>query len=138
MAEAKLTKGFKLPISNQRPTLKRWDLPIALHFGLEPYEASFPIDDLKSFALAQNKDEKRSVSNWIEGWFEGFDWPNGVKHNKEYDRLTKKNPLEFMEWLDKQSEGGNSFVKCGIFKDLKEGCLRMTWIEGVDMEECFD
>lgn len=141
MAEAKLTKGLKLPASNQRPTLKRWALPIALHFGLEAYEASLPIDDLKSFALAQKADEKQSISNWIETWFEGLDWSEQglkVKHNKEYDKLSKVSPKTFMEWLDKQSKDGNQFIQCNVFKDLKEGCLRMTWIEGVDMEECFD
>ena len=134
MAEAKLKKGFKLPAPNQRLTLKRWALPIALHFGLEAYEASLPIDDLKSFALAQKADEKHSISNWIETWFEGLK----VKHNTEYDKLTKKSPAEFIEWLDKQSEEGKAFIQCDIFKDLKDDYLRMTWIEGVDMEERFD
>ena len=130
-----------MPASNQRPTLKRWALPIALHFGLEAYEASFPIDDLKSFALAQKADEKRSISNWIETWFEGLDWSDEglkVKHNKEYDRLTKKSPAEFIDWLETQSENYWTYLKCGILKDLKEGCLLMTWIEGVDTEERFD
>lgn len=120
--------------SDKKPVLEKADDSLALHFGLEPYEALFPIDDLKAFALTQNKEEKRSISNWVETWFEGFDWPDGVKHNTEYDKLTKKSPAEFMEWLNKQSEGGTPFVKCGIFKDLKGDCLRMTWIEGVDME----
>lgn len=141
MAKAKLTKGLKLPASNQRPTLKRWDLPLALHFGLEAYEASLPIDDLKSFALAQKADENRSVSNWVEAWFEGLDWSEKgltVKHNKEYDKLSKVSPKAFMEWLDKQSKDGEKFIQCNIFKDIKGDSLRMTWIEGVDMEEHFD
>ena len=122
---------------NQKPQLIRWACPIALHFGLEPYEASLPIEDLKSFALAQKADEKQSIANWIEAWFEGLDWLEQglkVKHNTEYDKLTKKSPAEFMEWLDKQSKDGNSFVKCGIFKDLKEDVLRMSWIEGTYIE----
>jgi hypothetical protein len=130
-----------MPASNQRPTLKRWALPIALHFGLEPYEASFSIDDLKNFALAQKEEESRSVSNWIEAWFEGLDWSEQglkVKHNKEYDKVSKVSPKAFMEWLEKQSKDGQQFVHCDIFKDLKGDYLRMTWIEGVDMEERFD
>ena len=127
--------------SNKKPVLKKADLPLALHFGLEPYEASFSIDDLKAFALTQNKEEKRSISNWIEAWFEGFNWADEglkVKHNTEYDRLPKKSPAEFIDWLETQSEDYGTYLKCNIFKDLKDDCLRMTWIEGVDMEERFD
>lgn len=130
-----------MPAPNQRPQLIRWDLPIALHFGLEPYEASLPIDDLKSFALAQKANEKQSISNWIEAWFEGLDWSEQglkVKHNKEYDKLSKKSPAEFIDWLETQSEDYGTYLKCNIFKDIKSDCLRMAWIEGVDMEERFD
>ena len=112
-----------------------------MHFGLEAYEASLPIDDLKSFALAQKADEKHSISNWIEAYFEGFNWSEEglkVKHNKEYDKLSKVSPKAFMEWLDKQSEDGNQFIECDIFKDIKGNALRMTWIEGVDTEEHWD
>jgi hypothetical protein len=130
-----------MPTSNQRLTLKRWALPIALHFGLEAYEASLSIDDLKNFALAQKADENRSIPNWVEAWFEGLDWSEQglkVKHNKEYDKLSKVSPKAFTEWLDKQSKDGKSFIQCDIFKDIKDNALRMTWIEGVDMEERFD
>jgi hypothetical protein len=61
-----------------------------------------------------------------------------VKHNKEYDKLSKVSPKAFTEWLDKQSEDGNRFIQCDIFKDIKDNALRMTWIEGVDTEEHFD
>lgn len=126
-----------MPIPNQKPYFEKEDCSLALCFGLETYKASFPIEDLKGFALTQKKDEKRSISNWVEAWFEGFNWADEglkVKHNIEYDKLTKKSPAEFMEWLETQSEDGNSFVKCGIFKDLKEDCLRMSWIEGMYIE----
>jgi hypothetical protein len=127
MAEAKLNERINMVMPDQKPPLEKFDYPLASFFGLEAYKTHLPIDALRRFALTSKTEEKHSIANWIELWFKSLDWQ--VKHNTEYDRLTKKRPKDFLEWLE-----GKEDVECAVFKDLKDNALRMTWIEGVDME----